>query len=227
MQKEIINAMVIIKDQQRRMYIRRVMWLDMEERIRQVFDSAQQTMCKIDPPIGFYLLVNPTNGEVFKGRLAPSRVLITNTICLVASSIRYPLTKTFGGKAPENVFDTGAQLWFSQSPYGGVNVFMSPFSSPLHTFKEKELWVASYDEPAQLTERKLRRHLSVFARYLTVTNMAAPPSIVGYLFRLRMNFADGRNRSDLLKFTYQLFTEFIIPVVAIIIGAAVTIATAK
>jgi hypothetical protein len=227
MQREIINAMARIRGQQRRMHIRRVMWLDMEERIRQVFDSAHQTMGKIDSPIRLHLSVNPTNWEVFKGGPVPSRVFITNTIYLVASSIHYPVTKTFGEKAPEHVFDSGAQLWFSQSPSGGVNVFMSPFCSALHTIKEKELWVASYDEPAQLTERKLRRHLSVFARYLTETNMAAPPSLIGYLFRLRIMLADGRNRSELLKFTAQLLVGFVIPIAAIIIGAAVTIATAK
>jgi hypothetical protein len=227
MQRELIGAIARIRSQQRRMHIRRVMWLDLEERVRQVHDSVDKTLSAIDAPVRIYLSVNPTNLEVCKGRPAPSRVLITNTIYLVASSIHYPVTKIFGGNAPEHVFDSGAQLWFSQSPSGGVTVFMSPFHSALHKVKEKELWVASYEEPAQLTERKLRKHLLVFARYLTETNMAAPPSFIGYLFRLRMMLVDGRNRSELLRFTAKLFASFVIPIVAIVVGAAVTLATAK
>ena len=227
MQTELIDAMARMRNQQRQMHIRRVMWLDMEERIRHVYDSAKKTLNTINSPVSLYLSVNPTNSAVFKEKPIPSRVLITNTIYLVAGSIHYPVTKTFGEKAPEHVFDSGAQLWFSQSPAGGVNVFMSPFHSALHAVEEKELWVASYEEPVQLTERKLRKHFRVFARYLAETNMAAPPSLMGYLFRLKMMMVDRRNRSELLRTTAKLIANFVIPIVAIVVGAAVTIATAK
>lgn len=227
MQKEINNAITKINNQQRRMYIRRVMWLDMEDRIRKVYASANQKLIINKSPITIYLITNASNQELFAGKRIPSRVEITNTISIFVSSIHYPIIKTFGEKAPEHVFDSGAALWFSQSPSGGVSVFMSPFSSALHKTKEKELLIKSYDEPNQLTEEKLKNHLCVFFRYLTETNMAAPPSIIGYLFRQRIVMADQRNRSELFKLIAQLLSDFLIPIVAIIIGAAVTIATAK
>ena len=209
------------------MYIRRVMWIDMEDRIRQVVESAQRVLAIVDSPVEFHLWVNPSIFDLINGVHALSRAHTTNTIYLIAGPIHHNVTKTFGERAPEQVCDSGAQMWFSQSPSGGVNVFMSPFRSALHSMKERELWVASYEEPVQLTVRKLNKHFETFARYLAETNMAARPSLTGYVFRLKLMMVDGRNRSELLRLIAKLCTDFLIPVAAIAIGAAVTIATAK
>jgi len=63
-----------------------------------------------------------------------------------------------------------AAMWFAQTPTGGVTVFMSPYKSDLVSINEKEIIIGFFKDPARLTDRKIRKMLATFSKYLSISS---------------------------------------------------------
>nr|WP_312158347.1 hypothetical protein [Pseudomonas juntendi] len=87
-----------------------------------------------------------------------------------------------------------AAIWFTQTPSGGVTVFMSPYKSSLSSLNEKEIIIGFYHDPAKLTKRKVRILFSFFFKYMSISSALHNQTILNYAWRLWLIFLDVRTR---------------------------------
>ena len=179
-----IDALAKEFDRNRRdNFVRRVMWLDFEERVRgnlysATNSSAAQTFG------GLYLRSSFEMNEFKLKQYSATRTNTTNAIYLFTGNLAPTLLKTYGKNAPEWVADHKAQLWFTQGASGGVSVFMAPYVSELHNFKREQIWLAHYESPHQVQAKHIRKHARQFLRYCVDTSYQSPHSL-GKALRLR------------------------------------------
>ena len=164
-------------------FVRRVMWLDLEERVRA--SLAAVTRSAAAQSFGGLYVNSSFEMNEFKLReYSVTRVGTTNAIYLFTGNLAPVLLKTYGKDAPEWVSDHKAQLWFAQSASGGVSVFMAPYVSELHKFKRDQIWVAHYSSPHQVGVSQIENHAKQFLRYCVDTSYHSPHSF-GKALRLR------------------------------------------
>lgn len=156
-------------------FVRRVMWLDLEERVRLVLDPV--TRSKAAQSFGGLYVKSSfeMNNSKLK-KFEVTRTDTTNAIYLFTGNLFPVLLKTYGKDAPKWVSDHNAQLWFSQSASGGVSVFMAPYISELHKFKRDQIWLAHYESPHKVDAASIEKHATTFLRYCVDTSYQSPHS---------------------------------------------------
>ena len=92
------------------------------------------------------------------------------------------------------ITESGAVLWFSQSPTGGITAFMSPYKSPISSMNEKEIIVGFYSDPSQISERKVRVIFAQYFKYMSITSAIHQHTIWDYIWRLWLIFFDVRTK---------------------------------
>lgn len=178
----------------RTQFVKRAMWLDLEERVRATF--APILAAPAANSFGGFFLRNAL--ELNEAKLidySTTRMNITNSIYLFTGSSGPDVLKTFGKDSFTWVSENGATLWFTQSAAGGVCVFVSPYKSELHYFKRPQLWLAYYGSPHQVSVARIKRHGSQFLRYCVLTSYTSPPSLVSALHLKWRNLLDLKYRA--------------------------------
>lgn len=174
-----------------RVFVRRVMWPDMEARVRKVFQSIQSSSYK-DQFGGLYIH-NGTH-EVSKHY---HRTQILNQLQISCGSRLLGLSalEVEDGKIKHKTrFETHAALWFSQAPAGSVTVFMSPYKSDVSSMNEENIALGMYKDPVQLTEREIHKILSRFFKYLSITSALHQHTFLDYAWRLWLIYLDARSK---------------------------------
>ena len=187
-----------IQSNRSRLFVRRAMWLDLEERVRKTLAPVLAS----PNAEAFGGLVVRNIAEMNAERLKEyqvTRMQLTNAIYLFTATSRPDVLKTFGKDAFTWVTEHGAALWFAQGAAGGVSVFMSPYQSELHRHARQVLWVSHYDSPHQLSEARIRKHLKRFLTHCVLSSYTSPPSWRHLVHFRWLQFVDRRYRAHALR----------------------------
>lgn len=201
-------------------FVRRVMWLDLEDRIRTVLEPVTRSSAAQSFG-GLYLKSSFEMNEDKLKNYTVTRTNTTNAIYLFTGNQAPVLLKIYGKSAPEWISDKNAQLWFSQSASGGVSVFMAPYVSELHKFKRDQIWLAHYESPHQVDAKSIAKHAKTFLRYCVDTSYQSPNSF-GKALRLRLySLMDLQYRALGQGRLWVYSRRLIIPIVGAAIVAAI------
>lgn len=184
-------------------FVRRVMWAEMESRIRTLFKDVESSP-KADFFGGIHIHsgTHPNSKKIHvTDRLNQLQITCLTRPLGITTVEETNETRVVEGQ--EHTFpierrklhvESGACLWFSQSPSGGVTVFMSPYKSDLVTMNEKEIVIGMYKDPSCLTNGQIRKLFRRFFKYRHITSALHNHTALDYAWRLWLTYQDVRNR---------------------------------
>lgn len=193
-------------------YIRRVMWLSFEDRLRAVFAEIDSKGNDASELGNFYLSFSKTSYP------APSQSYVYRFNSLNQAQIsvgwrRIGVWHSLGEGPllePKEAMESGATISFSQDITGKVMVLLYPYKSDLAKVNEDNFILLFGADPNDLTEQKLRRLLNTFFRYCAATSMVSIGSYGDYIFRLWLGLRDIRNRKIQKVVVFRLFEKLLI-----------------
>ncbi|MCE4344088.1 hypothetical protein ABQZ99_013695 [Xanthomonas hortorum pv. vitians] len=196
-------------------FVSRVAWLDVEHRLRRLFNEAQGFECG---ELGSIYLSSQRDVPALKSAYADS---VLNTVWIIIGGRSLNVDYLDKDQRRMLLSEDGGQLWFSQDATGSITVFMSPYKSKHMRMNENELILARYGCATSLTERKLRKHFKTFFRYLAVTSCHGDLGIRGYLFRVRLRMNDRRFATEWASNAHKVY----VPVLLALMGLLATLYT--
>lgn len=221
MKKKFVKYARAMESDWNRVFVRRVMWTDMEMRVRALFkDLEGSPQAEWYGGIRVHGGLHPRANEIHvNNKLNQLQITCMTKRLGLASIEEFEETRSIDGvdrkvsgiKNKTHV-ENGAVMWFSQSPSGGVTVFMAPCKSDLVSFNEKEIILGMYKDPSVLSDEKIKDLCAKFFRYASITSALHRHTIFDYYWRLRLQFLDVRNR--------KIWKTFIAINALIIFGAA-------
>ncbi len=205
--------------------VRRVMWIDMESRIRKIFGEIDGS-----PHANFYgnfYIHNGLHPDAQKYYVTEriNQLQITCGLRLLGlrgveeveeTKVVNEVEQSVKRIKPTTLMEKEAAMWFAQTPAGGVTVFMSPYKSDWVNMNEKEIIIGYFKDPARLTDRKIRKMLARFFKYLSISSALHQHTAIDYMWRLWFIYLDIRTR----KF-WKAFLAF--NAIVIFMGALVTV----
>lgn len=198
-------------------YIRRVMWLCFEERLRAVFAKIDNKGNDASELGNFYLSFSKNSFPAY----SRSNLYRFNSLNQAQISVgwrRIGVWHSLGEGAllePKLAVESGATISFSQDITGKVMVLLSPYKSDLARVKEENIILLFGADPNNLTERKLRQLLNTFFRYCAATSMVSVGSYGDYIFRLWLGLRDIRNRKIQKFVVFRLLEKLLILCLAV------------
>lgn len=177
-------------------YIRRIMWLSFEDRLRSVFDEIDSQGSDAEELGNFYLSFSKTAFPAYSQPYV-YRFNSLNQAQLSVGWRRIGVWHSLGeGESlkPKEAMESGAAISFSQDITGKVMVLLSPYKSDLAKVNEDNFILAFGVEPNDLTKPAIRRLLKTFFRYASATSMVSVGNLGDYAFRLWLGLRDIRNR---------------------------------
>lgn len=210
-----------IQSDSSRVFVRRVMWSDMEERVRALFKSIENS-----PQADWYGGIRVSSGlhrdagEIYINYRLNQLQITCMTKPLGLSSIEdcEEIREVDGVEKKVKVVkrkvyvENGATMWFSQSPSGGVTAFMAPCKSDLVSMNEKEIVLGVYKDPSCLSDKKIIDLSAKFFRYASISSALHNHTALDYFWRLGLLYLDVRNR--------KVWKTFVVINVLIIFGGA-------
>lgn len=193
-------------------YIRRVMWLSFEERLRAVFAEIDSKGNDASELGNFYLSFSKTSFPAY-GQSYVYRFNSLNQAQISVGWRRIGVWHSLGKGAllqPKAAMESGATISFSQDITGKVMVLLSPYNSYLAKVNEDNFILLFGTDPNDLTEQKLRRLLNTFFRYCAATSMVSVGSYGDYVFRLWLELRDIRNRKIQKIVVFRLLEKLLI-----------------
>ncbi len=187
-----------------RAYIRRVMWIDFEERLSVAFQAlcSDEGSCS---QLGGVFLTTSMQRSVgnHKAGLQRSELLNSAQIhCGTRDLGVYCLEprqaqEVRAGAAPASlslVTEHGAAIVFSQNVAGTIAVLLYPYESSAAKVNESNILLDFDLDPIDLDNRKIEKYLATFFRYCNATSAQSFRRLDLYLFRLTLVLRDFRNR---------------------------------
>ncbi|WP_341961783.1 hypothetical protein [Pseudomonas sp. RC10] len=184
-------------------YIRRMMWIDMEARIREMFreiESSPQT--RWYGGMRIHSGLHPKANEIPVNKKLNQLQVTCMTRLLGLSSVNEveEVREIEGVEQKVKVtkrtthVESDSAMWFTQTPSGRVTVLMAPYRSDLVSMNEKEIVIGMFKDPVQLTEGKLRRLFARYFKYVSITSALHDHTVIDYAWRLLLMYFDVRNR---------------------------------
>lgn len=183
--------------------IRRVMWIDMDARIRKMFEEVKGSPhANWYGGIGIHNGLHPEAEELHvTDRLNHLQITCMTRLLGIASVKRFEDVKEIDGveqkvrgiKWTTHVENESA-MWFSQTPSGGVTVFMSPYKSDLVSMNEKEIIIGTFKDPSKLSERRIKKLFARYFKYMSITSALHSHTPLDYAWRLWLMYLDVRSR---------------------------------
>lgn len=211
----------------RRAYIRRAMWPDLELRLSVCYRELARTK-DIQCLGGVYLKCSQSRdpGYDFAG-LSPYNCLNQAEVSLGrrALSVYHTIAVDPLGQAKAE-FESGASIVFSQDVTGQVAVLLHPYKSKLASVNEDNILLSFGMEPVAISEADIRRYLRTFLRYSLATSGVRYANLADYLFRLRLLFNDRRNKRAQRHFAVVLAERLALLALAVL-GVVATIWTSS
>lgn len=186
-----------------RVFVRRVMWTDMEMRVRALFKEIEGSpQAEWYGGIRVHGGLHPRAEEIpVNNKLNQLQITCMTKRLGLRSVEDYEESRNIDGverKASEvrikTHLENGAAMWFSQSPSGGVTVFMAPCKSDLVSFNEKEIILGMYKDPSHLSEQKIKKLSTKFFKYAAISSALHRHAALDYYWRLWLLYIDVRNR---------------------------------
>jgi hypothetical protein len=185
-------------------YVKRCMWLGLNERIKDEFNK------KIKPYSDSYLFGDfyfysddVISREAYKRRINIITCEAINATYIFTGNKRQRVYYMSNGSLT-NLHESGAQLWYTQTVSGAVLVFISPCSSVMTSFDENEIIIGNYKQPISITNRKIEKHINIFLKYRFYSGFNSSSSFSSYFFRMRLKVLDFRNRKYINNLMYKI-----------------------
>lgn len=197
-------------------YIRRVMWLSFEDRLRDVFSEIDSRGNDAGELGNFYLSFSKTSYPAY-GKSYVYRFNSLNQAQISVGWRRLGVWHSLGDGEllePKAAMESGAAISFSQDITGKVMVLLSPYKSDLAKVNEDNFILVFGIDPNDLTEQTIRRLLKTFFRYCAATSMVSVGSFGDYAFRLWLGLRDIRNRKIQKITAFRLLEKLLILVLA-------------
>ncbi|WP_110947889.1 hypothetical protein [Pseudomonas bohemica] len=205
-------------------FIRRMMWIDMEARIREMFREIESS-----PQAGWYGGMKIHNGLHPEANDIPANKRLNHlqVTCMTRLLGLSSVTEAEETREIEGVeqkvrlikrtthLESDSAMWFTQTPCGGVTVFMAPYRSDLVSVNEKEIVIGMFKDPVQLTEGRLRRLFARYFKYMSMTSALHDHTVLDYAWRLLLMYLDVRSR--------RVWKTFVAINVLVMFGAALFI----
>jgi len=194
------NAMLADWNQ---VFVRRMMWADMEARVKNLFKEIESSpQADWFGGIRIHGGLHPDAKEIHvTDRLNQLQVTCMTRLLGIRSVKNAEETREIDGVERKvhvvkrtTHMETEACMWFSQSPSGGVTVFMSPYKSDLVSMNEKEIIIGMFKDPNRLTERNIRKLFSRFLKYRQISSALHHHTFLDYGWRLWLTYLDVRHR---------------------------------
>ena len=202
-------------------FIRRMMWIDMEVRIRKMFKEIESSpQARRYGGMRIHNGLHPKANEIpVNKRLNHLQVTCMNRL-LGLSSVKEveEIRETEGVEQKVRVIkhithlESDSAMWFTQTPSGGVTVFMAPYKSDLVSMNEKEIIIGMFKDPVQLTEGRLKLLFAKYFKYVSITSALHDHTVLDYAWRLLLMYLDVRSR--------RMWKTFVAINVLVIFGAA-------
>ncbi|MGV8900310.1 MAG: hypothetical protein ACOH2B_13850 [Burkholderiaceae bacterium] len=215
-----------LRRSQREAYLRRVMWLSFEERLRSVFDEIDSRGHDSDELGTLYLSSIKSSNPAYN-KPWMYRYNSLNQAQLSVGWRRLGVWHTIGSKNllnPTEAAEAGASICFSQDITGRVMVLLYPYKSDLAKVNEENFVLVFGAEPNDLTKSAIRRLIKTFFRYCVATSMISAGNYRDYLFRLWLGLRDIRNRK-IQKIAIFRFVERLLLVALAVAGVSATLFT--
>ena len=180
-------------------FVRRVMWMDFEARLHQVWLNMRAQRSDIDVFGGAHMTYSSRHWPAYQARgLRPAHCLNSAQLTLGARTLRvlHALGANTNDEAGAKLaIDRGACAVFSQDVAGHVNIVFYPFSSDLAAPAEKLLVVFRGASPLSLSESRIGKYLELFFRYALATSSHRLGSRTDAWFRWRLWLLNLRYQS--------------------------------
>ena len=188
-----------VKDQDDLVYIRRVCWIEFEERTKDAF-SKLDTDENASSAFGKFYRSSVKDYPPYRNHPRLYTTNILNHIQISASARLSRTFKTNEAGATEIIHETGSALWFTQDLSGGVAVFLAPYKSQNYEVTEKNVLIKYYKSPSELSAKKIEKLIILFIKYCEATLYSSTHSRRLYIFRLWLQLKDIRNRKKIKQF---------------------------
>lgn len=197
-------------------YLRRVMWLSFEERLRSVFTEIDSRGFDADELGTLHLSSNHSTNPAYN----KPWVYRHNSLNQAQISVgwrRLGVWHTIASDDltnPKEAMEAGASICFSQDITGKVMVLLSPYKSDLAKVNEENFILVFGAEPNDLTENAIRGLMKTFFRYCVATSMISGGNYRDYLFRLWLGLRDIRNRKIQKIAVFRFFERVLLVALA-------------
>lgn len=195
MQKHLKKVREQLKAYDQRAYRRRVMWLDLEDRLRLVFEEIGPDGRATDELGRLHF---STSRDSYDEK--SSRVNTMNQAQISAGwrCLGFMHRLSVEAEKPSKLaMEQGAALVFSQVVNGSINITLYPYKSDLAKVKEDNIFLAIGLEPYALTETKIRAYIVKLLKYCVASSAMSVGSYQCGLYRLRLRISDYRYRAIL------------------------------
>ncbi|OOQ67443.1 hypothetical protein [Vibrio parahaemolyticus] len=204
-----------MKRRDNRAYIRRVMWLDLDKRVEEVFERFK----KENPDVGvlgsLYLSKLGDDEDYRSSQLTSDRFINATHVYFGA---RFLGVNKFNNdtKKFSIATESNAQLWYSQGPSGQVMVFIAPYASDLGEIEEKEIIIGYYSQPIDILAKNIERHFMVLSKYAVATSIHSSGSFSSYLYRKYLVMQDFRFKTEYRSKFISIIERILTPSLAVL-----------
>jgi len=213
MTKDLKKAAEDLYNLERSAYIRRVMWIDFEERLKSVFREIDGRGSDASMIGNLYLMTSIETWPAYRApRLGKRYVYRFNSLNHAQVSVgcrHLPVWHALRDKTetvaqslgpmdaprPKQVAESDAAVVFSQDITGKITVMLFPYKSVLSSVNEQNIILKFGIAPNDLNEAAIRGIMGTFFRYCAATSMMSVGSYRSYFFRVWLTLNDFRNRN--------------------------------
>lgn len=198
MKQSLIKAAEALAKGRARAYVSRVAWLDLEKMIKAAYDELEVYVDQKAELGNLYVTSNRDYPPFNKPHFNAINVL--NQIQIHAGWRQLYVSRTVTENEEtktEHLAEGGATLWYSQDVTGSVMVFLAPYKSSTIETDEKNIILARYNCPCEISAQHIRKHFATYFRYCATTSAHGSFSINDYLYRLYLRYNDFRFKNEI------------------------------
>ncbi|CAM4499984.1 hypothetical protein VIVU109784_22095 [Vibrio vulnificus] len=184
-----------------RAYIRRCMWPDLDVRIEKEFKTFQKESLAAFGDV--YLTQLKQRKKYRNSNLLSSQFHNATYVKFGSRSLGIAKIPNENKEPLAICSERNAQLYYTQGSIGDVLVVLSPYTSEIYNVHEKNIVIARYKQPVDISPRLINKHLKVFKKYALASSHASAGLLSPYLFRRWLQLKDFRykdnNRAELIR----------------------------
>ena len=214
MKQSLIKAAETLEKGRERAYVSRVAWLDLEKLIKVTYDELEAYVAQKAELGNLYLTSNrnypPFNESHFNA------INILNQIQIHAGWRQLNVSRAVTeNQKIEHLAESGATLWYSQNVTGSVMVFLAPYKSSTIETDEKNIILARYNCPCEISAQHIRKHFATYFRYCAATSAHGSFSINDYLYRLYLRYNDFRFKNEMRANFFRYINPYFFLVITV------------
>jgi len=196
-----------LKKADTRVWIKRVMWSSLDERIELVFNKVKEQDLSVFG--GISISFSKNHSPVKEANLL-SYQHINSTHIFTGQRLLGIKVKKGSESKLEIAYESNCQLWYAQGVHGNVLVFIAPYRSNAGKIVEKEIIIRKYEYPTSITTKEIQEHVNIFFKYCVSSSINTTGFYPHYLYRQYLIYNDFRYKSTfnfkVIKFLERFLT---------------------